>query len=61
VLFSERALGRGHLRPDRLRLIWERHQRGIRDHSAQIWAVLMFEMWARTFLDPQEPAGIVSP
>jgi len=61
VLFSERALGRGHLRPDRLRQIWERHQRGTRDHSAQIWAVLMFEMWARTFLDPQEPAGIVSP
>ena len=61
VLFSERALGRGHIRPARLRQIWERHQRGIRDHSAQIWAVLMFEMWARTFLDPQEPAGIVSP
>jgi asparagine synthase (glutamine-hydrolysing) len=61
VLFSERALGRGHIRPARLRQIWERHQRGVRDHSAQIWAVLMFEMWARTFLDPQEPAGIVSP
>jgi len=61
VLFSERALGRGHIRPARLRQIWERHQRGIRDHSAQIWAVLMFELWARTFLDPQEPAGIVSP
>jgi asparagine synthase (glutamine-hydrolysing) len=61
VLLSERALGRGHIRPARLRQIWERHQRGIRDHSAQIWAVLMFEMWARTFLDPQEPAGIVSP
>ena len=61
VLFSERALGRGHIRPARLRQIWERHQRGIRDHSAQIWAVLMFEMWARTFLDPQEPAGTVSP
>jgi asparagine synthase (glutamine-hydrolysing) len=61
VLFSERALGRGHLRPDRLRHIWECHQRGTRDHSAQIWTVLMFEMWARTFLDPQEPTGIVSP
>jgi asparagine synthase (glutamine-hydrolysing) len=61
VLFSTRALGRGHVRPARLRALWEQHQRGVRDYSAQIWAVLMFEMWARTFLDPQEPSGIVSP
>jgi len=61
VLFSARALGRGHLEPARLRHLWDRHQRGIRDHSAQIWAVLMFEMWARTFLDRQEPGGIVGP
>ncbi len=61
VLFSERALGRGHLQPDRLRHLWQRHQQGTRDHSAQIWAVLMFELWARTFLDRQEPSGIVSP
>jgi len=61
VLFSTRALGRGHLHPARLRVLWEQHQRGVRDYSAQIWAVLMFEMWARTFLDPQEPSGIVSP
>jgi asparagine synthase (glutamine-hydrolysing) len=54
VLFSPRALGRGHIRPARLRLLWDRHQRRIRDHSAQIWTVLMFEMWARTFLDPRE-------
>lgn len=61
VLFSERALGRGHVQPARLRHLWDRHQRGVRDHSAQIWAVLMFEMWARTFLDRQEPGGVVSP
>jgi asparagine synthase (glutamine-hydrolysing) len=61
VLFSPRALGRGHLEPRRLRRIWERHQRGSRDHSAQIWAVLMFEMWARTFLDPPAPSGSVQP
>jgi asparagine synthase (glutamine-hydrolysing) len=54
LLFSARALGRGYVRPERLRLLWDRHQRGIRDHSAQIWTVLMFEMWARTFLDPME-------
>jgi asparagine synthase (glutamine-hydrolysing) len=61
VLFSTRALGRGHVKPDRLRGLWERHQRGVRDHSAQIWAVLMFEMWARAFLDRQEPSGTFSP
>jgi len=61
MLFSKRALGRGHLQPARLRYLWERHQRGTQDHSAQIWAVLMFEMWARTFLDRQGPSEIVSP
>ena len=59
VLFSRRALGRGHIRPERLRLLWDRHQRGVRDHSAQIWAVLMFELWARTFLDPAEAGDCV--
>ncbi len=54
VLFSARAVGRGYVRPRRLRLLWDRHQRGIQDHSAQIWTVLMFEMWARTFLDASE-------
>jgi asparagine synthase (glutamine-hydrolysing) len=43
MLFSRRALGRGHIRPERLRLLWDRHQRGVRDHSAQIWTVKTFE------------------
>jgi hypothetical protein len=58
VLFSRRALHRGYVQEKRLRQIWDRHQRGLRDHSSQIWTVLMFEMWARTFLDAQEPGGI---
>jgi asparagine synthase (glutamine-hydrolysing) len=61
VLFSPRALGRGYIRPERLRLLWDRHQRGIRDHSAQIWTVLMFEMWARTFLDRRESGDYIGP
>lgn len=60
LLFSSRALGRGYVRSERLRLLWDRHQRGIRDHSAQIWTVLMFELWARTFLDPMQSRGSAS-
>jgi asparagine synthase (glutamine-hydrolysing) len=57
LLFSPRALGRGHVRPDRLREIWERHQKGIRNHAPELWSLIMLELWSRTFLDQPQARG----
>jgi hypothetical protein len=29
---------------------WREHQSGLRDYTPLLWAVLMFELWARKFL-----------
>jgi asparagine synthase (glutamine-hydrolysing) len=31
--------------------IWEQHQSGVRDRSAQLWNVLMFRLWLQRFSD----------
>jgi asparagine synthase (glutamine-hydrolysing) len=51
LLFAPRSLGRGFVQPDRLRTLWRRHQQGIGNHAPQLWAVMMLELWSRTFLD----------
>jgi asparagine synthase (glutamine-hydrolysing) len=51
LLFAPRSLGRGFVRPERLRTLWRRHQQGIGNHAPQLWAVMMLELWSRTFLD----------
>ncbi len=59
LLLSPRAMGRGYLRPEAVRDLWGSHQRGLRDHSAQLWALMVLELWHRTFLD-QPAAGPVT-
>jgi asparagine synthase (glutamine-hydrolysing) len=51
VVLSPRAAGRGYLDPRRVRALWDRHQSGIGDHSAQLWALLVLELWHRAFVD----------
>jgi asparagine synthase (glutamine-hydrolysing) len=60
LLFSSGALGRGYLQPDRVRRLWERHQRGARDHSAQLWTLMVLELWHRTFVDQTPDHGPVT-
>ena len=31
--------------------MWTEHQAGRRDHSHQLWALMMLELWHRQFLD----------
>ena len=56
VVLSPRAAGRGYLDPHRVRALWDRHQSGIGDHAAQLWALLVLELWHRAFID-QAPAA----
>ena len=51
LLLSPRAAQRGYLRAETVRRIWQSHQRGTRDHSAQIWALMALELWHRAYVD----------
>jgi asparagine synthase (glutamine-hydrolysing) len=31
--------------------IWREHQSGLRDRSTELWTILMFRMWERTFIN----------
>jgi asparagine synthase (glutamine-hydrolysing) len=51
LLLSDRARGRGYFQPARIQAMWTEHQAGGRDHSHQLWALMMLELWHRQFLD----------
>jgi asparagine synthase (glutamine-hydrolysing) len=51
LLLSERSRARGYFAPGYVRGLWERHQRGVRNHSHHIWALMTLEMWHRLFVD----------
>jgi asparagine synthase (glutamine-hydrolysing) len=60
LVLSPRAIERGYLQPDSVRRLWQAHQRRIRDHSAHIWALMVLELWHRTFLDQDPSRGALS-
>jgi asparagine synthase (glutamine-hydrolysing) len=51
LLFSSRAIGRGYVRPETVKRIWDAHQRGVRNHSPQIWALMVLELWHQQYVD----------
>ncbi|MBK9154768.1 MAG: asparagine synthase (glutamine-hydrolyzing) [Chloracidobacterium sp.] len=51
TLLSERALGRGIIRPERIRGYVEEHVEGRYDHSFRLWTLLMLELWFQRFID----------
>lgn len=54
-LLSERARKRGFFDPNYVQRIVHQHHTGAQNHSHRIWALVMFEAWARTFLDRTDP------
>ena len=52
VLLSERSLKRGIIRREALERYVKEHTSARRDHSFQIWTLLMLEMWFQRFIDP---------
>jgi asparagine synthase (glutamine-hydrolysing) len=50
ILVEPRTLARGYFKPAAVRTLLDEHRRKRRDHSAQIWMLLMFELWHRNFL-----------
>jgi asparagine synthase (glutamine-hydrolysing) len=53
---SERLLGTGMFQPSALATLVDQHESGARDHSAPLWALLMFEAFLRCNESVREPA-----
>jgi asparagine synthase (glutamine-hydrolysing) len=51
TLLSEKALNRGLFKPDKVKRLVELHTRAERDYSAQLWTLLMLELWFKRFID----------
>lgn len=51
TILSEKALKRGLFDPDSLKRLVELHVSSERDHSHQLWTLLMLELWFQRFID----------
>lgn len=54
ILLDRRSLNRGYFRPETVRRLLDDHLAARWDHSYRLWALLVFELWHRTFLDEAE-------
>ena len=65
TLLETRTGQRGYVEPRYIRLLIEEHRRGRRDHSGQLWALYMLELWQRRYCDerlaPTEPQHPLAP
>jgi asparagine synthase (glutamine-hydrolysing) len=50
-LLDARSLDRGWFQPDAVRGLVREHVDGTWNHSARLWALLVFEMWQREYVD----------
>jgi asparagine synthase (glutamine-hydrolysing) len=51
VLTDPRARHRGIVRPEAVSRLFDAHLEGSRDHSARLWALMLFELWCRNWWD----------
>jgi asparagine synthase (glutamine-hydrolysing) len=51
VFHDPRTKERGLFKPDFMVSLLEEHQLGLQDYSGHLWALLMFELWCREYLD----------
>ena len=51
VLLDGRTRMRGYLNARGVRALVDEHLSGRRDQSLRIWALVILELWCRTFLD----------
>jgi asparagine synthase (glutamine-hydrolysing) len=51
TLTEARTLGRGYVEGRYVNLLFDEHERGRRNHSMELWALFMLELWHRAFVD----------
>jgi asparagine synthase (glutamine-hydrolysing) len=51
TLLSDRSLRRGIVKGDKIEKYVNEHTNGERDHSFQLWTLLMLELWFQRFID----------
>jgi asparagine synthase (glutamine-hydrolysing) len=51
VLLSERAQKRGIVKTEIVERLVREHTGGERDHTPQLWTLLMLELWFQKFID----------
>jgi asparagine synthase (glutamine-hydrolysing) len=51
TLLAEASLNRGLFKAEAVKRLVELHTRGERDYSAQLWTLLMLELWFQRFID----------
>ncbi len=56
VLLSPRARQRGYLQAEEVEKLVRDHTEGRADHTHQLWALLMLELWHQEFIDRQPAA-----
>jgi len=59
VLRDSRTRQRGYLNYQYVDVLLDEHERGRRDHSMRLWALLMLELWTRNFLDTPRPSSVL--
>lgn len=55
MLLGARARGRGLFDPRYVRRLVDHHMTGRQNNQYRLWTLIMFEAWARTFLDRPDP------
>ncbi len=58
TLMDRRTRQRGYVEPRYVDLLLDEHERGRRDHSSGLWALLMLELWHRQFADSGTTASV---
>ncbi len=51
LVISERALSRGHFRPEAVSRLAREHREGVVDHGDRLWLLMNLELWQRLFLE----------
>jgi asparagine synthase (glutamine-hydrolysing) len=60
LLSPECVAARGYFRPAAVQALLEAHWRGTRNLADQVFALMMLELWHRTFLDAVVPEALVA-
>jgi len=60
TLTDARARGRGFIEPRYVQLMLDEHARGRRDHSTQLWALFMLELWHRSVVERTADESLIA-